>query len=255
MSHNGLKLNEDKTEWIIFNGCDSDISENVTLTVGAHSVAQSTHIRSLGVRLDAKLTIEPQITDICKTAYNHIKKMNKIRKYLTDDTTKTLVHSLVTGRLDYCNSLYFGLASKSIYKLQLAQNSAARIISKTRKHEHISPIFEKLHWLPINKRAVYKRMVLTFNSLHRNGPAYIKTALNWYTPLTDLRSRNIPSLIPVKSRSIRINNRLLQGGRARQWNSLSKSIKCAASLAIFKKTTENISFHAAMTLLIDYIQW
>ena len=72
MSHNGLKLNEDKTEWIIFNGCD--ISENVTLTVGAHSITQSTHIRSLGVRLDAELTIEPQITDMCKTAYYHIKK-------------------------------------------------------------------------------------------------------------------------------------------------------------------------------------
>ena len=98
-------------------------------------------------------------------------------------------------------------------------------------------------------------MVLTFNSLHRNGPAYIKTALNWYTPPRDLRSRNIPSLIPVKSMSIRINNRLLQGGSARQWNSLPKSIKCAASLTIFKKTTENISFHAAITLLIDYIQW
>ena len=118
-----------------------------TITVGAHSITQSTHIRSLGVRLDAELNIEPQITDMCKTAYYYIKKINKIRKYLTDDTTKTLVHSLVTGRLEYCNSLYFGLASKSIYKLQLAQNSASRIICKIRKHEHISPIFEKLHWL------------------------------------------------------------------------------------------------------------
>ena len=99
-----------------------------------------------------------------------------------------------------------------------------------------------LHWLPINKRAVYKRMVLTFNSLHRNGPAYIKTALNWYTPPRDLRSRNIPSLIPVKSRSIRINNRLLQGGSARQWNSLPKSIKCAASLTIFKKQLKTYLF-------------
>ena len=85
-------------------------------------------------------------------------------------------------------------------------------------------------------------MVLMFNSLHRNGPAYIKTALNWYTPPRDLRSRNIQSLIPVKSRSIRINNRLLQGGSARQWNSLPKSIKCAASLTILKKQLKTYLF-------------
>ena len=134
----------------ISNGKRCDISENVTLTIGAHNIAQSTHIRSLGVSLDAELTIEPHIADMCKTAYYHMRKINKIRKYLTGDTTGTIVHSLVTGRLNYCNSLYFGLASKSVYKLQLAQNSAARIISRTRKHEHISPIFKKLHWL-INK--------------------------------------------------------------------------------------------------------
>ena len=103
MTHKGLTLNEDKTEWIIFNRCD--ISENITLTVGAHSIAQSTHTRSLGVRLDAELTLEPQIADMCKTAYYHVRKITKIRKHLTDDTTKTLVHSLVTCRLDYCNSL------------------------------------------------------------------------------------------------------------------------------------------------------
>ena len=91
--------------------------------------------------------------------------------------------------------------------------------------------------------------------LSRRRPILIKTVLNWYTPPRDLRSRNIPSLIPVKSRSIIINNRLLQGGSAKQWNSLPKSIKCAGSLTIFKKTAENISLHAAMTLLIDYIQW
>ena len=104
MSHSGLKLNKDTTEWIFLNGCD--ISENITLTVGAHNIAQSTHIRSLCVKLDAELTIESQITDMCKSAYYHNRrKITKIRKYLTDDTTKTLVHSLITCRLDYCNSL------------------------------------------------------------------------------------------------------------------------------------------------------
>ena len=79
-------------------GANLIIKSFLTLTVGAHSITQSTHIRSLGVRLDAELTIELQITDMCKTAYYHIKKINKIRKNLTDDTTKTLVHSLASDR-------------------------------------------------------------------------------------------------------------------------------------------------------------
>ena len=88
-------------------------------TVGTHNIAQHTHIRSLGVRLDAEHTIESQIADMCKTTYYHMREINKIRKYLTDETTKIRVHSLVTGRLEYYNSLYFGQAFKSIYKLQL----------------------------------------------------------------------------------------------------------------------------------------
>ena len=72
---------------------------------------------------------------------------------------KTLVHSLVTGRLDYRNNVYFRLISKSIFRLLLAQMSAARIISRTRKHEHILLIFDKLHWQLINKRAEYKGMM------------------------------------------------------------------------------------------------
>ena len=118
MTHNCLKLNQDKTEWLIFNG--SAISKNVTLTVGEHTIEQSAHIRSLGVKLDPEITIEPQIADVCKSVYYHLRRINKIRTYLIIDSTKTLVHSLVTGRLDYCNSLYSGQTPKATHRLQLA---------------------------------------------------------------------------------------------------------------------------------------
>ena len=103
MAHNSLKLNQDKTKWLIFNG--SAISRNVTLTVGEHTIKQSAHIRILDVKLDPEITIEPQIADVCKSAYYHLRRINKVRMYFTEDSTKTLVHSFVTGRLDYCNSL------------------------------------------------------------------------------------------------------------------------------------------------------
>ena len=86
MTHNCLKLNQDKTEWLIFNG--GAISRNVTLTVGEHNIKQSAHIRRLGVKLDLEITIESQIADVCKSAYYHLRQINKIRKYLTEDSTK-----------------------------------------------------------------------------------------------------------------------------------------------------------------------
>ena len=240
MTHNCLKLNQDKTEWLIFNG--SAISKKVTLTVGEHTIEQSAHIRSLGVKLDPEITIEPQIADVCKSAYYHLRRINKIRKYLTMDSTKTLVHSLVTGRLDYCNSLYSGLTSKATHRLQLAQNSAARVITKTNRHHHITPILHELHWLSISKRAAFKRMVLTYKSLHSNGPAYVKDILNWYAPTRHLRSMNCPTLVPMKCRSIVIHNRLMQSGSSKCWNDLPKAVKCAGSLTLFKKQLKTYFF-------------
>ena len=240
MTHNCLKLNQDRTEWLIFNG--SAISKNVTLTVGEHTIKQSAHIRSLG---DPEITIEPQIADVCKSAYYDLRRINKTRKYLTEDSTKTLVHSLVTGRLDYCNSLYSGLTSKAIHRLQLAQNSAARVITKTNRHHHITPILQKFLWLSISKRAAFKRMVLIFKSLQGNGSASVKDILNWYATTRDLRSMNCPTLVPMKCRSIMVHNRLLQNGSSKCWNDLMKAVKCAGSLTLFKNTVKNLLFHSA----------
>ena len=75
MTHNCLKLNQDKTEWLIFN--KGARSRNVTLTVGEHNIKQPALIRSLGVKLDTEITIEPQIADVCKSAYYHLRRINK----------------------------------------------------------------------------------------------------------------------------------------------------------------------------------
>ena len=94
---------------------------------------------------------------------------------LDTDTCKLLVHALVTSRLDYCNSLLYGSPQKTLNRLQVMQNKAARIITKTKKSDHITPVLRSLHWLPVKKRIEYKVACLTYSCIHNeNSPQYLK---------------------------------------------------------------------------------
>ena len=90
----------------------------------------------------------------------HIRKINSTRQYLCKNSTASLVDAIVLTRLDYCNSVYMDLPQKSMHKLQLAQNSATRLISPTPQHHHITPILRELNWLTITKRCQYKLLVV-----------------------------------------------------------------------------------------------
>ena len=172
MSNNTLKINEDKTEFIIFNMKGK--SENkYTIETGNNVIHMSKHDQILGVYLDTAMTFEKQISTTCRTAYMHMRRINSIRQYLTESATKTIIPMMVVSRLDYCNSLYNGLPMKSIKKLQLAQNSAARIIDITPRRIHMTPVLRDLHWLPIVKRCQYIILVFAYNDLHQHAQQYI----------------------------------------------------------------------------------
>ena len=131
MANNTLKINEDKTEFIIFT-TKGNSGNKFTIEIGNNVIHMSEHVKILSVYLDTAMTLEKQISTTCRTAYMQIRRINSIRQYLTESAAKTIIQMVVVFRLDYCNSLYNGLPVKSIKKLQLAQNSAARIIDRTR---------------------------------------------------------------------------------------------------------------------------
>ena len=165
----------------------------------------------------------------------NIRKIRRIRKYLTYEAVKTLVQCTVTVRLDYCNSLYCGLPLKTIKKLQLAQNAAARLIAKISPRESISHILIDLHWLPVTKRCQYKLMVLTYKTLHGTTPVYICDMLNWYHPSRPLRSGAFPSLTPSRHKTITSGHRLCDTATTTIWNNLPVKLRCTDSLSTFKR--------------------
>jgi len=134
---------------------------------------------NLGVVFDDTMSFKSRITDVCKSSFYHVRNISRIRKYLTREATEIVVHAFVTSKLDYCNSLLYGLPKFLIAKLQSVQISAACLVCKTRKFDHITPTLIDLHWLPIRHRIVFKILLLVYKSLNAKASSYLSDLLTY----------------------------------------------------------------------------
>ena len=89
-------------------------------------------------------------------------KKNIRLKYLDRKSIETLVHALIMSHVDNCNVLYYGIPKKEMHRLQRIQNTAARLVTGARLRDPITPILCKLHWLPVEKRIIFKILIMCF---------------------------------------------------------------------------------------------
>ncbi len=166
------------------------------LTLDGCSVnSSSSSVRNLGVLFDSNLSFESHVSSICKTAFFHLKNISKLRPMLSMSNAEMLIHAFMTSSLDFCNALLGGCSACLINKLQLVQNSAARVLTKTRKYDHISPVLSTLHWLPIKHCIDFKILLMTYKALNGLAPQYLSELLSHYIPSRPLRSQNSGHLI------------------------------------------------------------
>ena len=141
MSKNKLKLNDEKTEFLIMTSkYQQHKIQDHSIYVGTATIHASKRARNLGIVFDDNLCMDQHVKRVYQSGYFHIRNVSSIRKILTDETAATIIHALITSRIDNGNSLLTGITDHLLRKLQLAQNSAARILTKTRKFDHITPI-------------------------------------------------------------------------------------------------------------------
>ena len=151
MPLNGLKLNDGKTEFLAIHSKHKILAFMPTILIGQDGISPATTARNLGVIFDTTLSLRPHISTVVKAAFFQLRRIARIRRFLTLSATKTLVHSLISSCLDYCNSALAGLPDVNIMKLQAVQNAAARLTMWVKKFEHISPVLKELHWLPVRQ--------------------------------------------------------------------------------------------------------
>ncbi|KAI0221073.1 hypothetical protein LSAT2_027508 [Lamellibrachia satsuma] len=140
-----------------------------SLRIGDDTVSPSDRIRSLGVHMDQHLTMTDHVTAVCAACNYHLYRLSSIRHYLTTEAAKSAVNALVTSRLDYCNSLLHNIPLSQTARLQRVQNNAARLITRTSKHDHITPALKELHWLPVESRIAFKMLCVVDTDCLNNG--------------------------------------------------------------------------------------
>ena len=119
--------------------------------VWRHGVEETEDINSYK-SLDKSLSIEMQMKQLCKVLYFQLRRISKIRSFLTVDTADTLAVAFILSRLDYCNSPLAGLPDHKLAKLQHIQNSAARLVLRKLRRKSATPFLKILHWLPVKAR-------------------------------------------------------------------------------------------------------
>lgn len=243
MTSNKLMLNDDKTEVILFTSKYKSVSvKDFTIPIGDANINPATSVRNLGVMFDKHMTMVPHVNSVCRSAYMHIRNIGCIRRFLSVDATKSLMHSLVTSRLDYCNGLLYGLPATLINKLQRVQNMGARVITRTRRHDHITPVLIKLHWLPVQRRVDYKVLVYVFKAIHAEAPEYLCDLLTVYQQTRSLRSASCVSLVVPRTKTVTYGDRHFGSAAAKLWNSLPAELRNTSTLNGFKKALKTHLF-------------
>ena len=157
-------------------------------------------------------------------------------KYLSRDSLIILVHAFITGRLDCCNGLLFGLPNVQIAKLQHVQNAAARLILGIGKFSHITPALYELHWLPVSLRIDYKILLLTFKCIYGLAPTYLSDLISIKSnSLYNLRSTGKLLLDHPKGKMpTTLGARSFSAAAPKLWNELPLELRQATSLDSFK---------------------
>ena len=128
-----LKLNTEKTELLVISSSRQVQPIFPTLSFGSDIISPFDSVRNIGVIFDRTLSMSPNINNVCKSSFSHLRNIARIRKYLSFKSTETLIHAFITSKLDYCNSAFYGLSKYLLKNLQYVQNAAARIITCSRK--------------------------------------------------------------------------------------------------------------------------
>jgi fibrillarin-like rRNA methylase len=242
-----MLLNPDKSEVLLIarKSNAQSFAGGSGVSVAGSDITFSVNLKSLGVTLDQNLSFNNHVQNIVKASNFHIRALRHIRPYLNKEVANTVACSIVSTRLDYCNSLLYGTTAANIQKLQRIQNTLARVVVDARRRDSITPILQDLHWLPIEQRIMYKVALITHKVLQEQQPHYLAELAMKYQPSRQLRSSTQCRLAKSTGLKSKLGGQAFSTASEEVWNTLPVQLRETTHLQTFKR---NLKTHLCNTV-------
>ena len=250
MLRNKLKLNPDKTEFLLIGNewQQSKYLSTFPIELFGLKTNPAKSARNLGVIFDKNFTFCSHISAVCSSWFYRMQDLRYIHCHLDLDSAKLLAAALVSSCLGYCNSLLYGITDIDLTRLQQrVQNWLARLVTECPPFTCSVPLLRSLHWLPVRFIMLFKINLLTYKTLREKQPVI-------FTPCWLHHSH------PVHWDQVTIIVCQSLGSRLTQvvdlfmlvppflWNNLPLSVHSATSVATFKKHLKTHLFDLAFPL-------
>ena len=207
------------------------------------SIAVSNSVKSLSVTIDETFSFSNHVD--CKASYFHIRALRHIRQCIDEETAQTVASSIFGARLDYCNSILHGTTISNINKIQCVINTLAQVVTGTGKRDHITPVLEKLYWLPVQPRISFKITLIAYKTTLTKKPDYLSELLSFQIAPRTLRSSSSNRLHVDVPRTV-FAGRAFHFAAPQIWNSLSNYLTdFSLSLDNFKQQLKKYLFNQA----------
>ena len=236
MSTSKLKLNPDKTEFIIFGSKrqTDKLKACFPIHILGNSLCPVDSVKNLGVWFDSDFPLSKHVQNVCKSCFVKLGDFRHVRRFLTHISV-LVANALVI----WITATHFsGASPSSIY----TNYSASRIVSNTSQYTSITPALKKLHWLPVEQRTVFKTATLVYKYLHTGFPRYFAAHLSSCSSSYSTRcSQSGGNFLVIPKFCLSVHKSVKQFGNSfafdapTVWNALPDQIRTSPSLASFRK--------------------
>jgi hypothetical protein len=236
MRQQKLVVNPSKTQCLLLRNKRSMVPPLPQIRIAGETIKIQTDgsMRYLGIQIDAHLLFNSHVTNVCRSAFYHLRMIRHIRRSLNKDTATILCNSLVLSRIDYCGMLFHTLHVQEQDRLQRVINLAARVIFCATRTCHVSPFLKQLGWLRIRERSTYRALCMVHKVMYGSAPSYLKLNLRWYKPSRPLRSAEKHLIERVRS-TRDIGNKMFAVFGSQLWNMLPENIRTETKRSSFEE--------------------